>query len=101
MKQGRNNKKLDGDCDQASWCRIRFPDQLVGKQALCDVGYTESNRQRPACRQGLRALAQAENVEYSENDQDSECTNSTLMMRWKTSSAVPLPSTLESTPLAA
>ena len=101
MKQCRNDKKLEGDCDQAAWCGIRFPDQLVSEQTLCDVGSTERDRQRPACRQSLGARAQAENIEYSENGQDSECIDSTLMMRWKTSSAVPSPSTLESTPLAA
>ena len=101
MKQCCNDKKLDRDCDQAAWCGIRFPDQPVSEQTLGDVGSTERDRPRPACRQSLGARAQAENIEYLENVQDSECTNSTLMMRWKTSSAVPLPSTLESTPLAA
>ncbi len=81
MKQRRNDKKLDSDGDQAAWCGIRLPEQPVSEQTLCDVGYTEPGRQRPACRQSLRARAQAENIEYSENDQDSECINSTLMMR--------------------
>ena len=76
-----------------------LPDQLVSEQTLCDVCSTEPDRQRPACRQSLGARAQAENIEYPENDQNSECIVSTLMMRWKTSSAVPWPSTLESTRL--
>lgn len=49
MKQCGNDQKLDGDCDQAAWCGIPFPEQLVGVQTLCDVGYTEPDRQRPAC----------------------------------------------------
>jgi hypothetical protein len=101
LKQCRDDKKLDRDCDQAARCGIRFLEQPVREQTLCDVGPGEPDRQRPATRQRLGARAQAENIEYSENDQDSECTDSTLMMRWKTSSAVPSPSTLESTPLPA
>jgi len=65
MKQCRNDKKLDGDCDQAAWCGICFPEQPVGEQTLCDIGCTEPGSQRPACRQGLGARAQAENIEYS------------------------------------
>jgi hypothetical protein len=64
MKQDRNDKKLDGDCDQAAWCGISFPEQLVSEQTLYDVGCTEPGRQRPACRQSLGARAQAENIEY-------------------------------------
>ena len=101
MKQCRDDKKLDRDCDQTARGGIRFPEQPVREQTLCDVGPGEPDRQSPASRQRLGARAQTENIEYSEDDQDSECIESTLMMRWKTSSAVPSPSTLESTPFPA
>ncbi len=101
MKQCRSDKELDGYCDQAAWYGSRIPEHPVSDQPLCDVGRTEPGCEPPACRQSLGARAQAENIEYFINDQDSACSNSTLMMRWKTSSAVPSPSTLESTPFPA